>query len=569
VRHDEIPNPPADFPHHGEFHKECPTGEVLARLDTTMSEDVRKWSIKCSNARGVKLVDCSWHDQGPSYKIGREWALGNKHYDVIVGMGARTQASETIYKVKTCRVVGAKIINVVPDPRPMTYHGLFGTHGNFYWPFTEDFVVRIESQHPNSNPNFEWYFTSVVMCTEEAPQCAEMLEHSGDPADSAGITTKHHTAFKKECPLGEVLTSIYSEHSAKEKDRNFSFSCGVAPGLKLTDCAWTIEDSKHLAEEEWTLGNGERVIVGLRSSTFSNDKQDRTYSIKSCKVNGTDMPQSVSATSWANEYRGTLSYNMQHTSFMTKIVSTYSELHRDRKFKFATVQLCVAGTDVPTGNIFVPETFEETLALWESSIHSKEHIVNHMKTDMTRVEIPWVTFSDFADWNFSSRALLIPNHADKQLVLNFESEVKIQDYVMAGGTLIVCGGGDFYTPYRGISLLNRIFGLGISKGPKNSYHYGTGLTAKRNEPGCGIFCSAGNLKDMPWTTMTVSTENLPATALIAYKFEDEANRASTPVFTLPYHKGLIVYLGFDWWQNEEEKRQPWADLLKLAFHGQA
>jgi len=311
------------------------------------------------------------------------------------------------------------------------------------------------------------------------------------------------------------------------------------------------------------------VIVGLKSSTYSNDKQDRTYSIKSCKVEDPDMPQAVSATSWANEYRGTLSYNMQHTSFMTKIISTYSELHRDRKFQFASVQLCVAGTDVAIEGLSVPGTFEETLALWEPSIHSKEQIMNHMKADMTRVKIPWVPFSEFADWNFSSRALLIPKQADKQLVLSFESEVKIQNYVMAGGTLIVCGGGDFYMPYRGINLLNRIFGLGISKGPENGYQYGTTLTAKRNEIGCGIFCSAGNLKDMPWTTMTVSTKSLPAEALVAYKFEDEANKASTPVFTLPYHKGLIVYLGFDWWQNEEEKRQPWADLLKLAFHGPA
>jgi len=493
-----------------------------------------------------------------------EWALGNKAYDVIVGIAARRQASNTIYAVKTCRVVGAKILNIIPDPGPMASQQSATSYHNYYWWHAEDFLVRIESKYPNSAQEMSWHFTAVVMCMEDAPQCAEMLEHPGWPADSASVATEYHTSFEKECGFGEVLTSIYSEHLAEEEDRTFSFSCGEAPGLKLKECDWTEEDGKHLGGE-WTLGTGEKVIVGLKSSAVRKDKKDRTYSIKSCKVDGPDMPQSVAGASWANEYGQKLSYTVQSTSFMTKIISRYSNHHRDRKFKFATVQLCMVGTDLESSKDPIPKTFEKNMALWKPSIYSQERIMRNTVQDVTRTEIPWVSFSDFADWNFSSRALLIPKQADKQLVLRFDTEVKMQSYVMAGGTLIVCGGGDFYTPFRGIYLLNRIFGLSIKKGPENGYKYGSEMTARSNETGCGIFCSMHTLTHMPWTTMIVNIDSLPREALVAFSFEDEVNKAATPVFTIPYGKGLIVYLGFDWWEASMEQRQPWADLVKLAY----
>jgi len=431
-------------------------------------------------------------------------------------------------------------------------------------------VVRIDSLLPNSGKEISWKFTAAVMCKEDPPQCAEFADHSGKSANTTNSETEYHKKFEKVCRTGEVLVSIYSEHSAKEEDRTFSFSCGAAVGVNLTDCAWTKEDSKLLGSE-WIIGTDDRVIVGLRSAERDADRKnrkDRTFSIKSCRIAGLHMHESVIDQKWANEYGRKLSYTVQSTSFMTKIISHHSNSIGDRIFKFSTIRLCRAGADWVTPHRPAINISTNNLAVWSHTSYSAENNIRHMKDDLNHSEIPWTSFSDFEEWGFNSKALLIPEQTKQQLLLTLENEDKMQNYVVAGGTLIVCEGGVSESeehPYRGLYLLKRIFGFQIEKFDDSDQFYNSLATASRNDTGCGIFCTVKELKDIPWTTKAVLKNSLPNQALVAFYFEDGKNKATTPVFTIPYKKGLIVYFGFNWYEGSQTKRQPWPALLKLAY----
>jgi len=256
-------------------------------------------------------------------------------------------------------------------------------------------------------------------------------------------------------------------------------------------------------------------------------------------------------------------YTSPATRFMTKITSGYSREQNDRNFKFTTVSLCKASKylssefDTPPGRS--KKTFEKEMALWQDEIYTNlDKEVLHLKEDMKNAQIPWKNFSDFNKWDFNSSALLIPEQELRQLILPDRIEHKVLKYVSEGGTLIVCGSGQYWSPEeegRGASLLNRIFGFYITK-------YGfewSGQKALTNSTGCGIFCGVDEV-EMHSTTVTVSIDSLPPQALVAFVKADDSK--ATPAFTIPYKNGLIVYLGFDWWSSP---RTGWNTLLQLAY----
>jgi len=550
---------------HAGFQKECATDEVLTSLysEHDNREEDRKWSFACSKVKGVKFADCSWTTEKDSY-LDKGWTLGNTD-TVIVGMkshrtdNARSMSRDRTYAIKICRVVATQALAIQQDPdwvnsydKPLSYT------------LAKDrFLMRITSQHSNHFEDRIWKFTTGRLCHTDPGQCSTMV-HSGKPADGNNLDTKFHNKFEKLCGKGEVLTSIYSEHLDLYEDRVFSFSCGRAPGVHLTECAWT-KEKPNLLDGEWTIGSDDRIIVGLKSAgkdAVRHFTKDRTYSIRSCKVADLDVHAPITDADWANEYDHAMSYTLPETRFMTKITSKHSNLHEDRVFKFTTVELCKASTGEPEFDEQAnptKKTFEKEMALWENKYYSHvEEEVLHLKEDMKRAQIPWKVFAYFDKFSFNTRALLVPEQELEQLILKPKVEKKVLSYVSKGGTLIVCGSGDYWAPTsgKGVNLINRIFGFYIRK---HGEEWGA-EKAKKNVTGCGIFCSVDEVA-MLASTVTVSTDSLPPQALVAFvKAEDPK---ATPVFTIPHQNGLVVYLGFDWYSSDPHTA--WTKLLKLAY----
>jgi len=549
-----------------QFHKECATDEVLTSLYSEHKnwEEDRKWSFACSKVGGVKFADCSWTTERDSY-LDKTWTLGNTN-TVIVGMksqrhdNVRSKTKDRTYAIKTCRVVGTEALAIQEDPdwvnsydQPLSYT------------LAKDrFLMRITSQHSNRFEDRIWKFTTGRLVKADARQCSTMV-HVGKPADGNSFVTEFHGKFEKVCGKGEVLTSIYSEHWDRKEDRKFSFSCGRAPGVELSECAWT-KENPNLLDGEWTIGSNERIIVGLKSAgrdAVRKLTKDRTYSIKSCKVPGLDAHAPITDADWANSYDRVLSYTLPETRFMTKITSRHSNQHEDRQFKFTTTQLCKASKpldeDIDSDELPVPtkNIFKKEMALWENKDYvDVEEEVKHLKEDLGKAEISWKSFAEFSTWDFNSSTLLIPEQELRQLMLEEKTEKKLLKYVSKGGTLVVCGSGDFWTETgKGVNLINRVFGFYIKKhGDEWS-----NAKAKKNETGCGIFCSVDEVS-MPSATVTISISTLPPEALVAFVKADDPK--ATPVLTIPYKTGLIVYLGFDWYS--EDRPTTWSTLLKLA-----
>jgi len=557
-----------DLHYHGEFQKECATSEVLTSLYSKRNsrEKDRNWSFACSKILGVKLADCSWTSERLSY-LGKEWTLGN-YATVIVGIKSqrrhaiRRQTRDRTYAIKTCRVAGTEVLSLQQDADWVNHYD----HQLSYTVAKHSFLMGITSNYSSQSEDRIWKFTTGRLFKVDAAQCSPMV-HSGQRATFTGFVAQSNGKFEKVCGKGEVLTSIYSDRLGKKQNRMLSFSCGPAPGVELTECAWT-KQNRNLLEVEWTLGTNERVIVGLKSagrdadSPQTNQTKDRTYSIKSCKVIGLEVHAPITDADWANEYENLMSYTLPVVRFMTKITSQYSHQQDDRIFKFTTIQLCKPGevlshdfNDHPTP---AKKTFEKEIALWEREdyTHVPEEVL-HMKEDMKQIKVPWKQFSDFNKLSFNSSALLVPEQVLKTVVLPDKIENKLLEYVSEGGTLIVCGSGALWSPTgSGVNLINQFFGFRIAR---HGFEYGV-AKAKKNATGCGLFCSVDEVV-MYSSTQTVNTSSLPPHALVA--FVKAGDSEASPIFTIPHRAGLIVYLGFDWFSSD--RQTAWATLLKLAY----
>ena len=86
--------------------------------------------------------------------------------------------------------------------------------------------------------------------------------------------------LKFECPRGEHLSRLESQHSNKREDRVWNFEC--RNGFVTANCIWTgNQNSFDRALNFKCKDNG--LIVGL-SSWHHNAREDRVWQFKCCKV---------------------------------------------------------------------------------------------------------------------------------------------------------------------------------------------------------------------------------------------------------------------------------------------
>ena len=91
---------------------------------------------------------------------------------------------------------------------------------------------------------------------------------------------KYDKDLKFECPQGEHLSRLESQHSNKQEDRVWNFEC--RKGFVTANCTWTGNQNSFDRDLKFKCeDNG--LVVGL-SSWHHNAREDRVWRFKCCKV---------------------------------------------------------------------------------------------------------------------------------------------------------------------------------------------------------------------------------------------------------------------------------------------
>ena len=83
-----------------------------------------------------------------------------------------------------------------------------------------------------------------------------------------------------ECPAGEHLNRLESQHSNRHEDRVWNFGC--KNGFVSEKCHWSDHETSYDKPMNFTCQDG-GLVAGL-SSRHSNDQEDRVWRFKCCSV---------------------------------------------------------------------------------------------------------------------------------------------------------------------------------------------------------------------------------------------------------------------------------------------
>ncbi|XP_050397171.1 millepora cytotoxin-1 [Patella vulgata] len=134
-----------------------------------------------------------------------------------------------------------------------------------------------------------------------------------------------------ECPLGQVLTKISSQHNNYYEDRQWDFQCAYSCALATSNsCKWTnkVNTYDHVMNFKCPSGG---AITGIRS-IHNNYYEDRVFDIKCCDV--IKPPASCLWTKFENSYDGRLDYTIAANRYLNGIYSVHNNHYEDRRFKF-------------------------------------------------------------------------------------------------------------------------------------------------------------------------------------------------------------------------------------------
>jgi len=118
-------------------------------------------------------------------------------------------------------------------------------------------------------------------------------------------------SFEFECPIGEHIYYLMSQHSNSKEDRRWGFDC--RKGSVSDDCAWTAwmndpNAQNHQDNNMERKCSGGGVVAGIRGAHVSG-KEDRRWKIKCCKSN-TKRLKSCSWTAYLNEFDGLMDWDV-------------------------------------------------------------------------------------------------------------------------------------------------------------------------------------------------------------------------------------------------------------------
>lgn len=147
-----------------------------------------------------------------------------------------------------------------------------------------------------------------------------------------------------QCPANQFLSHISSAHDNHYEDRVWDMSCSPLPPLgkgwdsTVRNCRWT----NYVNELDQPLTfqcPNEGFITGMAS--FHDDKtEDRRFKFQCCDAPGAGVvAHSCYFTSWANDWDGTLNFDVPRGKILRGVISYHSNAKEDRRFKFEICDL--------------------------------------------------------------------------------------------------------------------------------------------------------------------------------------------------------------------------------------
>ncbi|RUS82288.1 hypothetical protein EGW08_009966 [Elysia chlorotica] len=150
-------------------------------------------------------------------------------------------------------------------------------------------------------------------------------------AGAAAFVNGYDQPLLYACHGGQVLKSVYSEHSNGAEDRRWRFSCGPAPnGASPGACHWT-DYVNNWDEPISFMCPANYAIAGIQSY-HSNGAEDRRMKFKCCTHSGFKT-YSCSLTAYLNGWDRPLDYTVPGGQVLAGWASVHSNGAEDRRHK--------------------------------------------------------------------------------------------------------------------------------------------------------------------------------------------------------------------------------------------
>ncbi|XP_046585281.1 hemagglutinin/amebocyte aggregation factor-like [Haliotis rubra] len=141
-------------------------------------------------------------------------------------------------------------------------------------------------------------------------------------------------SFKRQCPSGTSLSSIYSEHDNKKEDRRWSLACARTGASE--SCAWTPSQSDSYANNYDGLllfqCSGQGVITGI-DSRHSNRREDRQFKFRCCAIPNVVLTE-CTYTGWQNDYDRPMDFKVPAGKVLRGAFSLHDNKKEDRRWVF-------------------------------------------------------------------------------------------------------------------------------------------------------------------------------------------------------------------------------------------
>ncbi|KAK3767606.1 hypothetical protein RRG08_003867 [Elysia crispata] len=143
---------------------------------------------------------------------------------------------------------------------------------------------------------------------------------------------KYTKSLKKECPVGEVLSDVYSIHSNDYEDRKSRLSCrpvpsGAAPG----NCTWTKSYINEYDAPVFFMCPPNEVLAGIESK-FNDVDSDRRFKFQCCQYPGYKTSE-CELTGYLNDFDEVVKYKASNDVVLTGWFSYHDNGFEDRRHK--------------------------------------------------------------------------------------------------------------------------------------------------------------------------------------------------------------------------------------------
>lgn len=139
--------------------------------------------------------------------------------------------------------------------------------------FTGSSLTQWKSIHRNCKGDRIHHFKCVYdFCHVSSCTCAWSSHYEND----------FHKPLRFTCPHNGVITGVFSEYSATNRDRRFGFRCCHSASYKAHTCSSTPYENDWDGDLDYRVEH-RRYLVGVNSD-HDNNHQDRRWSFHYCKV---------------------------------------------------------------------------------------------------------------------------------------------------------------------------------------------------------------------------------------------------------------------------------------------